>query len=388
MTTDIHRVAHPASVLDRSVKWTVPPRHIGAGIAESDLGTAPCIRETLRAAVDAGFLTYLPDAIATEAVDACSAFLADRYGWQLPSERIHLLPDVVSALRVAISWTTAPGDAVVVPVPAYMPFLRVPQEMGRRLVTVPLRVADGRGVPDPDAVEAALAGGGLLVLCNPQNPLGTVLRSDEMRALAARVEHCGARVFSDEIHAPVVYPGATHVPFASLDDRCARLAITATSASKGWNIPGLKCAQIMLSSDADQERWTAQPPYTPHVGSLLGAMAAVAAYGETGQAWLDATVARLRTNRDRLAAQLAARLPDVGFDLPQATYLAWLDFGAYRDRFGGESAAEFLARTAGVDAVDGGECLPGDDAHVRFNFALTPATLDEAIDRIATALDR
>ena len=367
----------------RSVKWDQPAGCIGAGIAESDLGTAPVVRDALHAAVDAGFLTYLPAHVALEAEAACAGFYRERLGWDIPDDRVHLVPDVLSALKLTIELVTEPGSAVIVPTPAYMPFLTVPPALGREVVQLPMFDTPDGWRYDLAGLDAAFAdGAGLLVLCNPHNPLGTVLEASEMLRIAEVVERHGGRVFSDEIHAPIVYDEARHVPYASVSPVAAVHTATAIATSKGWNIPGLKAAQIVLTSAADERLWRRLDPAPHKLGSILGAVAARAAYSE-GRDWLDATVARFRANRDRVASRLAESALPVGFRMPQATYLAWLDLTAFE--LGADGPAAYL-RARGLDVCCGGDCGDVGAGHVRFNFALEPDVLETALDRLCAAL--
>ena len=181
---------------------------------------------------------------------------ASRYGWAVAPEQVTPLADVVAGLQAAIEHFTPPGSAVVLPTPAYMPFLTVPGLMGRELIQVPMVDDGGRATYDLDGIAQALArGAGLVVHVNPHNPLGRVFTPEEQLALADVVEGAGARVFADEIHAPLVYPGAVHRPYAALSEATAGHTVTATSASKAWNLPGLKAAQLVLSNAADVEHW-------------------------------------------------------------------------------------------------------------------------------------
>src|SRR3712207_818112 len=170
---------------------------------------------------------------------ACADWYASRYGWHVPAEWVTPLADVVAGLQVAIEQFTPPGSPVVLPTPAYMPFLKVPGALGRELIEVPLVEREGRTTYDLDGIARAFAAGGrLLVHVNPHNPLGRVFTAEEQLALADVVEAAGARVFADEIHAPLVHPGAVHRPYASLSPVTAGHTVTATSASKAWNLPG------------------------------------------------------------------------------------------------------------------------------------------------------
>jgi len=370
-----------------SMKWTLFPNTIGAWVAESDLGTAPAVTAALHAAVEAGHLGYLPRAVAAEHAAATSDWMRDRYDWEVPRSRIHHLADVISGLDVAIEHYSRPGSPVVVPTPAYMPFLTVPQRYGRPVIEVPLAdAADPRGgsraALDLDAIERELAAGaGLVVLCNPLNPGGRVFERAELAALADVVERHGARVFADEVHAPIVFDGAQHVPYASVSAAAAGHSITVTSASKAFNLAGTKAAQLILTNDADAEVWQKLGPMAGHGASILGIIANTAAYRE-GRDWLAATVAYYDENRRALRDLLAERLPDVGYRMPEGTYIAWLDVR----RLGlGDDPATTLRERAGLAVTDGRACGAAGAGHVRLILATPRPVVEQIVDALAGA---
>jgi cystathionine beta-lyase len=364
-------------------KWEVGDPEIGAWIAESDFGTAPEITAALHQAVDSGFLTYLPDHAAAAAERACAQFLAARYDWHVGAERVHLVPDVVAALRIAMDHFLEPDAAIAVPTPCYAPFLHAPARAGRRVIQVPSVDVAGRWRIDTAALARAFAdGAGMLVLCNPHNPLGQVMTLDEQRDVAAVVERYGARVFSDEIHAPLVYPGARHRPYAALSPATAAHTITATATSKGWNIPGLKSAQLILTSDADQALWRERDIVPYLEGSILGAVAARVAYTDAVP-WLDQTTRVFDANRRLLGELLAEHAPDIGYRMPEATYLAWLDFRTFDLDV---DPAHFLRNEAGVVASSGADCGLGGEGFVRFNFAMPAGLLERSAEAMGRAL--
>lgn len=364
-------------------KWSVPAGVVGAGIAESDLGTAPVIAEALHHAIDSGLLTYLPDSADSAAREAFAGFAARRYGWDVDPDSVATIPDVLTGLTLALTHLVRPG-AVVLPTPAYANFFPTLAGSGREIIEVPSRGREHGFALDLDAIESALArGAAAVVLCHPHNPTGTVADRATLVALAAMAEHHGARVFSDEIHAPVVYDGARHVPFASVSTSAAHVGITATSASKGWNVPGLKAAQLVLTNPTDRGVIAARALAPVHAGSVLGAVAAAHAYSPDGERWLDATVATLQGNRDRLAAALTT-LPTRPLSvLPAATYLAWLEIGCTPEP---DSCGAARLRRAGLATTPGEACGAGYAGFARFNFALLPDVLDVAIDRLLDAL--
>ena len=367
-----------------SLKWTRYGAAIGAWVAEMDLGTAPAVIAALHEAVDRGRLGYLPAETAAEMAQACAAWHADRYGWAVAPERITPIADVVAGLQAAIEHFTPPGSPVVLPTPAYMPFLVVPLLLGRELIQVPMVEEAGQPTYDLDGIARALdRGAGLVVHVNPHNPLGRVFTAEEQLALADVVDRRGARVFSDEIHAPLVHPGAVHRPYAALSPVTAGHAVTATSASKAGNLPGLKAAQLLLSHDDDVEHWARVGFLTTHGASTPGVLAHTAAYTH-GRDWLDGVLGYLDRNRRLLAELLAERLPQVRYRPPEGTYLAWLDC---RELALPQSPGAFFLERAGVAFVDGPECGAPAAGHVRLNLATPAPVLRRIVDRMADAVE-
>jgi cystathionine beta-lyase len=263
-----------------SAKWAAAgPDGLGAGVAEMDFGAAPPILDALaRLAADANF-GYLPPTMSTDLADACAEFSERRYGWQIDPGLIHPVPDVIKALELSITHFSRPGSPLILPTPAYMPFLSVPVFLGREIIQVPMHDEDGFYTFDLEGIEEAFqAGGHLLIFCNPYNPLGRVFTRTEITALTEVVDKHGGRVFADEIHAPLVYPGARHLPYAATSAAAASHALTATSASKAWNLPGLKCAVVILSNETDQQSWELMGPFASHGASNPGVAANIAAF--------------------------------------------------------------------------------------------------------------
>ena len=191
-------------------------------------------------------------------------------------------------------------------------------------------------------------------------------------------------MFSDEIHAPLVFAGRRHLPYASVSKAAARHAITAVSASKGWNLAGLKCAQLVFTSDADLARWRGMALLAGHGVAGLGMIASVAAYRDGGP-WLEHVLAYLQRNRDLLAAWIAEHWPQAGFVAPQGTYLAWIDCRAL-PLPATMTAARFFQREARVALTDGRDCGEAGAGFVRMNFALPRPLLLQALERMQAAL--
>jgi cystathionine beta-lyase len=348
-----------------------------------DFGAAPPITDALaRLTADAAF-GYLPSALAAELGAACAEFEQRRFGWQVDPEWIHPVPDVIKALEIAITHFSRPGSPVILPTPAYMPFLIVPGMVGREIIQVRMRADAGFFTLDFDAIDAAFrAGGQLLIFCNPYNPIGRVFTADEMTQLTEVVDRHGGRVFADEVHAPLIYPGQRHIPYASTSDAAAAHTLTATSASKAWNLPGLKCAEVILTNDPDRRLWEEMGPFASHGASNPGVVANIAAFRH-GEPWLAEVLGYLDGSRKLLADLLSRHLPQVRYRPPDGTYLAWLDCTAMDLP---ASPGAMVTDRANVTVVDGPEFGAGGDGSFRFNFATPRPLLAEMVERIAAVL--
>ncbi len=372
-----------------SAKWdpTAHPEVLGAWVAEMDFGTAPPVLEAWqRSARDLEF-GYASPAMIAELTAATARWCADEYGWQIEASDVALLPDVIAGLQVAITDFSQPGAAVIVPTPAYHPFLFVPGALGSDVIEVPMLRDERAGFGlDLARIDAELgAGAGLVILANPGNPTGKVYRRDELEALADLVDSHGARVFSDEIHAPLTLFGNRHTPLASVSEAGARVAITATSASKAWNLAGLKCAQLILSNDRDREVWSRITRLISHGASTPGIRANTAAYND-GREWLTTARAYLEGNYAVLLAEVRSALPLARVAPLEATYLCWIDLSAYRGADEDVDFAELLLAQAGV-RVNGGATFGEVGAgHVRLNIATSKPILREIVGRMAAAL--
>lgn len=365
----------------QSFKWrTYPADVLPAFVAEMDFDLAEQITEAVTAALAIGDSGYAHQGVLAEAF---RDFAAARLGWSPDPARVFAIPDVMTGLAEVAQAVTPPGSAIVINPPVYPPFSFRFGFSGRRIVTAPL-ARDGAGRYDLDfgALDAALVQPGVAayLLCSPHNPTGSVWSRDQLQAVADLCQRHEVVLLVDEIHAPLVLPDARFVPFLSLGHEVDARTFTFTSASKGWNIPGLKCALAVAGSEHGaaiiRERWEALLP------SLLGVLGSVAAYRE-GLGWLDAALAQLDENRRLLARLLREQLPQVGYLPPQASFLAWLDCRALG--FGDDPATVFLDK--GRLAVSPGPDFGAEGrGFARLNMGTSPALLEEAVRRMAAAV--
>jgi cystathionine beta-lyase len=372
----------------RNNKWTLYGDDVlAAWVAEMDCLPPPAVRAALHEAIERGGTGYAPAPAASGLPAACAAWLASRHGMAVDPAQIRLVPDVMRGITLAIELFSRPRSPVVVLTPAYGPFFEAVRAVRRRLVEAPMAWCEEqhRYVIDLDAVDAALrAGAGTVLLCNPHNPLGRAFTREELAALAGVVEAHGARVIADEVHAPLQYPGARHVSYAASDagpTRAAGHSVTLLSCSKGWNVPGLKCAQIVLTNPADNERWEKVSYLKSSGASTLGILANRVAY-EQGGPWLDGVMRYIDGNRTLLAKLMAKLLPGVRYVPPEVTYLAWLDCRA----LGLSNPARFFLERAKVALADGATFGAPGRGFVRLNFATSRAILTAIVQRMAAAL--
>jgi cystathionine beta-lyase len=289
---------------------------------------------------------------------------------------------VLEAYEIFLREIVKSGNAVIVPTPAYMPFLSVPPLYGIKVIEIDMLQEGEEWLFDFDAIEDAFKNGcRAFVLCNPHNPIGKVLTLDEELRLSALASQYGVRIFSDEIHAPFVFDGYTHVPFASINETTAIQAITATSASKSFNIPGTKCAQVLLTNPKDLVLWMERAQWSEHQTATIGAIATTAAYTRA-EPWFLEALKYVRSNFELLDDQMHGRFSKVGYVPPQGTYIAWLDFTP----LGIEHPTEYFLEHAGVALTDGVECGEIGKGCVRMNFAMPHPLLVECLDRMYNAL--
>jgi len=358
----------------RSEKWAQQaPDVIAATIAEMDFPPAAPVAEALHAAVAAGDLGYTPGT-PTALREAFAAFAARRLGWRVDPDQVTLAPDVMAGLIELCRVLTRPGDAVAFTVPAYPPFLSGLPQTGVRVRPVPLR-ADG-------SFDLALLDGvRVLVLVNPHNPTGRVLPREELAEIAEWCARNGVWVLADEIHAPLVLDGDPAIPWLEVSDAARRWGLSLTSASKAFNLAGLK-ASVIVTASREARAVVARLPDLGDRSGLLGVVGAEAAFTH-GDAWLDAVLARLAANRALLQRALAVRLPEVRWTPAPATFLAWLDCRALG--LGDDPAAAFLRR--GRVALLPGPAFGAPGAgFARLNFATSPELVEEMVHRMAAAV--
>lgn len=380
-----------------SIKWrSYPPDVLPLWVAEMDVPLAQPIHSALKRAIDLGDTGY---PAGNDYAKAFCEFAKDRWGWDtMHPDRAALVPDVMMGIVEALRLITGPGDVVVVSPPVYAPFFAFVIHAGRRVLEAPL---GGDGRLNPGALDAAFATARtssdrpVFLLSNPHNPTGAVHTRQELEQVAVLARRHGVRVIADEIHGPLVLSGARFTPYLSVEG--SQDAFALTSASKAWNLAGLKAA-LLLAGPAAARDLARLPEEVGHGPSHLGVIAHATAFRE-GRSWLDELLVGLAHNRDLLDDLVAEHLPGISFIRPEGTYLAWLDCRSlgFDENGPGEDLAvvtdlagpaRFFLDNAAVALSSGHVFGSGGAGHTRINFATHPDILTEAAVRMGRALSQ
>ena len=365
----------------RSAKWqTFPDDVLPLFVAEMDYPIAAPIAEALHEAVGRGDLGY--HAVGSELGKAFAGFAGRHWGWQVDPGQVTPVTDVGVGVVELLRMLTRPGDVVAISPPVYPPFFDWVPEAGARLLEVPLTRGDTGYRLDLDALEAAFATHpAAYLLCNPHNPVGRAPAAGELAALVRLARLYRVPLISDEIHGPLALPGATFTPLLTVPG-AADVAVSVVAASKAFNLAGLKCAAVVTAGASMRhvvERFPAE--VTERTGHL-GVLASIAAFTD-GDPWLATLIGTLDARRAQLGDLLRAHLPAIRWTPPEATYLAWLDAGAFGAD--AEPRDRFLA-DARVAVEPGPRFGAAGAGHVRLNFATGPEILAEAVQRMAAAV--
>ena len=361
------------------LKWGVPEGVIPAWVAEMDYAVDPVVLEAVQRMLADGITGYPIFGWDVDLAESYAGWSARHFGWAPEPEAVHPVVDVTAGVRLAIDVFSGPGG-VVFPTPGYNAQHGLAGVTGRQEHLLDVPPSAERAEIDLDRLDQLLAEGAqTLLLTQPHNPWGRVFTRAELEGIRDVVVRRGARVVSDEIHAPLVLPGAEHVSYLSLEGTQDH-AVAVVAASKAFNTAGLRCAQLVVPDAAAQRRLVDQPMARNDSYSPVGVTAARAAY-DHGDGWLASLVERLDQQRTLLGELLDTHLPEVRMRPLEATYLAWLDASAY----GHDDAAAVALDRGRVMVSDGGSYAPGIAGCVRLNIATSPERLNEIVERLARA---
>jgi len=366
----------------KSVKWRQFPSDVlPLPVAEMDFPIAEPVKFALRDMIersDTGYLGPFP-----EMFEAFAEFARQRWNWIVDVSQMRIATDVGVGTVEVIRTLINPGDRVMLNSPVYDNMWRWVAEVKATLVDVPLKENNLEYSLDLDAIELEYRKGiKVHILCHPHNPVGVIFSKEVLEKIADLAARYQVKVISDEIHGPLVYETKTFTPFLAVSDAAREVGIAVTSASKGFNLAGLKCALIITSSQELKEKINSMPISVAFRASLFGAVAATAAFRDS-LAWLDGVIAALNENRNLVRRLIDTQLPAIGYRIPDFGYLAWLDLS----NLGlGEDPTKLILER-GKLAINGGVMYgPKHTGFARLNFGTSPEIITEAFHRIQKSL--
>ncbi len=371
-------------------KWDALPGMYGREdllpmwVADMDFRSPDFVMEAIRRRCDHPVLGYtMPSAGYREAV---RAWLERHYEIHTTEESLHFIPGIVAGISYALLALTQPGEKVLVTTPVYPPFLNVPKGCGREVVCSPLKIADGRFAIDFDDFERKAEGCKVFIMSNPHNPAGTLWGKETLARIAEICERKGIVVISDEIHADLTLPGRKHVSYSTVSEIAAHHSVTFMAPSKTFNIAGLGSSVCYIGDEALRKRFYGWLDALGVAnGNIFAFTAAEAAFSQ-GEEWRRQMLDYLHMNVQTLDKFLREQMPLVKAVLPEASYLAWLDFSAYGIPH--KELAERFVNRARVVMNDG--TTFGGDAYkgcFRLNVGCPRKMLEEGLARLADALD-
>jgi cystathionine beta-lyase len=371
----------------RSEKWRgFPADVIPLPVAEMDFPVAEPIKKLLHSMVensDMGYLGSIPELSTT-----FSGFAKTRWNWVVDPTKVRAATDVGVGVVEVLRVFTNLGDSILVSSPVYQNFYTWINETKLQLVDVPFIYNPSNDISmswviDWDGIEKAYQSGiRVHLLCSPHNPNGRMYTKQELERFIELALANNVIIISDEIHSPLEYSDHPFTPILTLGDKAAECSLVVTAASKGWSIPGLKCAIIVSGNDRMHERLNSLPPALHYRASIFGAFATAVAFSE-GVTWLDTVIEQLDSNRHLVAALLKEHLPEVIYNPPQHSYLAWLDLSALN--LGVDPGATILEKSK--VAFNSGHIYGQQwNQFVRLNFATSPEIISQAIIQIGKTI--
>ena len=353
-------------------------------VADADFKTPDFISDAIKARAEHEIYgyTFQPESY----FNAISGWMQRRHGWNIKREWISFSPGVVAGITLAIQTFSKPGDGVIIQPPVYFPFFDCVKGTKRKVVENPLKLINNRYYFDFDDLESKIDHNTrLLLLCNPQNPGGTVRTRAELTELSAFCIKHNILIISDEIHSDLVFQGHQHIPLASLSEEASANSIICMAPSKTFNVAGLASSVVIIPDKQKRTRYE-RALNVGHLGmgNIFGSTALEAAYTH-GDEWLGQLMDYLWGNYLLLEEFIKKNLPRVKVMKPEATYLVWLDFRDYA--MNDNELMNFVTEKAKVALNNGGRFGSGGDGWLRLNLACPRSILTEALSRLQSAFN-
>lgn len=381
----------PERIGTHCVKWDMREAYFGnpealpLWVADMDFETPDFVLDQIKKRLDHPVLgyTFRPESF----YDAFITWARKKYNWEVPREWVSFSPGVVSALTLAVQKFTSPGDEIIAQPPVYFPFYTTIEGTGRKLLYNPLVEKSGRLYMDFEQLESIISSATkMIIISNPHNPGGSAWTPEELMKLGAICEKYNLIVLTDEIHSDLVFSPHTHTPFAKVVPTDKVKSITYMAASKTFNLAGLSTSLVVIPDETMLKEYN-EALHVAHVGmgNIFGTIATESAYRE-GENWLSQLMEYLKGNRDFLNSYISDHLKPIRMLLPEATYLAWVDFsglGLSQDKLN-----HWLVKEVGIALNSGTMFGPGGEGFMRINFACPRYILEEALDKLNQAMKK
>ena len=353
-------------------------------IADMDFKTPPFIVETIRKRLEHEVLGYTFTNSSWK--PAIQNWVSRRYGWDVSSGEIGFVGGIVPAISFALQCFTAPGDKVLIQPPVYPPYHNVTKELGRTLVTNPLKLVNGQLEVDFTDFEEKVKGCKLFLLCNPHNPCGRVWSKAELQRMCDICVQNNVLIVSDEIHCDMTFKGFTHTPFATVSEDAKNNSITFMAASKTFNIAGLKSSYHIIQNDGLRRQYNDFLRKNELDSAHLFATAPVATAYNEGDEWLSQMLEYVEANIDYMEDFLKANMPKLNMIRPQASFLVFIDARALG--LPHDELVRFFIREAKVGMNDGATFGEGGSGFMRMNLGCPRSVLKKALGQIKSAYDK
>ena len=365
-----------------SYKWDVKSDELPMWVADMDFEVADPIKRAITDRAEHGIFGYtmIPD----EFFKAVSDYWGRRHGYRIPTEHMVYSNGVVAAISSIVRKLTTPAENVLIQAPVYNIFYNSIINNGRNVLSSDL-VYDGSDYSiDFEDLERKLAlpQTSLMILCNPHNPVGRIWRKDELAKIGELCHKYGVTVLSDEIHCDITIPGISgYVPFASVNDVCRDISVTAVAASKTFNIAGLQSA-CLFAADPVLRHKVWRGVNTDEVGepNAFSMTANIAAFTEC-DTWVDEMLEYVFENKRIACDFINNNIEGMKATLSEATYLLWVDISEIA-----EDSVDFcekLRETTGLYLSDGAEYGECGRSFVRMNLATQRERVLDGLDRLS-----
>ncbi|MCT2535863.1 PatB family C-S lyase [Aquibacillus koreensis] len=380
----------PNRIGTRSVKWDLVKNLYGSDeilpmwVADMDFSAPEAVTTALSERAKHGVFGYTFTDLKIH--KSITNWINDRHGWEVSPSSLYYSPGVVTTLHMAVQALTKAEDAILIQTPIYPPFYDIVESHGRKLVTNSLLLKNNRYEIDFDDFEEKLKQGvKAFILCNPHNPVGRVWTQNELKRMAELCLQYDVMIFSDEIHADLIYKGSKHIPIASLSERTDHATITCMSPTKTFNLAGLQVSYAVIS---DKEKRDAISAFSKTQGIMMlntmGITALEAAYTD-GENWLEGLMETLENNKTLVNKAFENR-SEIDIIDAEGTYLLWMD--CRNMGFPHEDLKKFMQEKAKVGLNDGITFGKEGEGFMRMNIACPSAVVEDGLDRIITALDQ